>query len=752
MDIAKYTEFRLTLLKSVESLLDVRDHLFNKYKNQLPPIPHALKSSLDLLDIYRSRLEAERLYVAFIGGFSAGKSSIVNAILGDYILPESPEITTAVPTLLQKSPDERNFAVIYYLGKDEIDDLDIMYRREIVAAFNAPHLENLPSRDLIAEIEELAKNGENRTLVNYFKAFVHLRSDRKIEEVPVKRVVSISEAQDIITNEKESVFIDKVLLNINCELPEDVTLVDLPGVSVPNPRHRKVTYHFIEKRAHAVVFVLLALRVFDKDEYEIMQIIRKGDNKIAQKTFWVLNRWDGLTTHEQRIKTDLNFNKAMKEDFGIQEFKYYKTNALYGLLSQIYLRHNKIKDHKLQNHKAEYLLDVKNRYENDHQSALIESQILTLRDDLFDFLNNKIREVTIQSYIENIKNEISDPLYKLMTHVKNDYETYLDNRLDKEMREDIKMQADSKVNDGKIKIKNNLDEMLTDVIMDKLEKFKNSDELQSVREQIRQTISEGPETDAQKAYIEIISQPYRKFPYYFEVETKIIDKLNLLVKQKFIDVTKSNVSTIFNEFVARTFEVIDLLNKEIEYNRVFQENIEQSLDREGFIMTVRGMVDNYARDLDDILIYRRKNPITKWFVQPDLCDRLLDIAKIGYENLNHESNEFQREDLDLKTERIRDLLGNHYIEKADNFYNHVLNQLWAAIKDHLILVRQKLERLLDDEYKQLLVKKLENEIPMKYEEKKNDYSKRCVAVRGIIDELNRTNDYLINVSRQIPAK
>ncbi len=752
MDISKYTEFRLTLLRSVESLLEVKDHLSNKYKNQLPPLPHTLKSSLDLLDIYHSRLQAERLYVAFIGGFSAGKSSIVNAILGDYILPESPEITTAVPTLLQKSPDDRNFAVIYYLSKDEIDDLDIMYRREIATAFSAPHLENLPLRDLITEIEGLAKSGENRTLVNYYKTFSHLRADRKLEDTPQKKVVTITEAQEIITNERESVFIDKVLLNIDCDLPEDVTLVDLPGVSVPNPRHRKVTYHFIEKRAHAVVFVLLAMRVFDKDEYEIMQIIRKGNEKIAQKTFWVLNRWDGLTTHEQRVRTDQNFNKTMREDFGIQEYKYYKTNALYGLLSQLYLRHKKIKDAKLQNHKSEYFLDVKSRYDNDHHSALIESQILLLRDDLFDFLNNKIREVTIQSYIDSLKNEISDPLFKLMTGIKNEYETYLDNKLDKEMREDIKAQAETKVSEGKIRIKQNLDEMLTDVIMDKLEKFKESDELQSVREQIQRTITEGAETDAQRAYIELISQPYRKFPYYFEIETKIIDKLNLLVKQKFIEVTKSNVTMIFNEFVARTFEVIETLNREIEYNRVFQENIEHSLDRDGFVLTVRGMVDNYARDLDDILIYIPKNPILKWFVQPDLCDRLLEIAKIGYESLDHEANEIKKEDLDLKTERIRDLLGNHYIEKADNFYNNVLNQLWAAIKDHLILVRQKLERLLDDEYKQLLMKKLENEIPGKYEEKKNEYSKRCVAVRGIIDELNQTNDYLIHVSRQIPVK
>ncbi len=751
MDTSKYTECRLSLLQSVDMLVEIRERLLGQYNAMLPPLPDKLKSVLESLDKYRSRLDSERLYVAFIGGFSAGKSSIVNAILGDYVLPESPEITTAVPTMLQKSRDGKPYAKVRYLNESEQDALDTMYRCELCSAFNAPHLEQLPLKELIAEIEERAAVGENRTLVHYYKMFATLRKQRKIDPTALEKTVSLAEAQSIITDEKESVFIDKVSLYLPCELPDDVTLVDLPGVSVPNPRHRKVTYHFIEKNAHAVVFVLLALRVFDKDEHEIMQIIRKGDEEVAQKTFWVLNRWDGLTTSEQKNKTDANFNKAMSQDFGIHNYRYYKTNALYGLLSQLYLQNKKVTDPKLRNHKSDYFLDLKNKYQNDHAAALDDSRILRLKQDLFDFLNNRIREVTIQGYISRLKNDINDPLYNLMANVKGEYESYIEDRLDDEMRNEIKSQADEKIRQGKQKIKENLDDMLTDVIMDKLDKFRESDALHSVRDQIQRTITEGPETDAQKAYIEIVSQPYRKFPYYFEIETKIIDKLNLLVKQKFIEVTKINVATIFNDFVLQTHDVIDSLNDEIEFDRIFRGNIDRILDEGGFVLTIQGMVDNYARDLDDILIYKPKRSFAKWWSEPDLCDRLLDIAKIGYDRLHKNTSEIQKEDLEIKTQKIRDLLVDHYIEKANNFYNHVLNQLWTAIKDHLIFVRQKLEGLLDDEYKQLLLKRLENEIPLQYEKKKSDYNKRCLAVRGIIDELNRANERLLDVSRLLPA-
>ncbi|MEW6234014.1 MAG: dynamin family protein [Candidatus Omnitrophota bacterium] len=751
MDISNYTECRLSLLQSVEKLLDIREDLKSKYLAAFPSLPDKLKSALDSLDKHRTRMKSERLYVAFIGGFSAGKSSLVNAILGDYILPEAPEITTTVPTFLQRSANGGNHVEIHYLNKDEIDNLDFMYRKELIAAFNAPSFENMPYQNLISEIDGRASDGENRTLVQYFKNFNNLKNQRKALQNPPVKSASLDEARELIANEKESVFIDRVVLNIACDLPEDVTFVDLPGVSVPNPRHRKVTYHFIEKKAHAVVFVLLALRVFDKDEHEIMQIIRKGDEGVAQKTFWVLNRWDGLTTDEQRQRTDRNFNRAMKDDFGINDYKYFKTNALYGLLAQMRLQDIPIADPRLGNHEIQYRQDLQTRYQGNHHLVLEDSQILELKDSLFDFLNNKIRDVTIQSYVSQLRNNICDPLYQLSTNVKKDYESYLDSRIDKDLKNDIKTQADLKVAESKTLIKENIDAMLTDVIMDKLEKFKNSDELQSVRGHILDTITQGLETDAQQAYIEIVSQPYRKFPYYFEIETKIIDKLNLLVKQKFIEVTKANVSAIFDEFVIKTNAVIESLNRDIEFDRLFQENIDSILDKQGFVTTIRGIVDNYARDLDDILVYKPKSVWTKWLRPLDLCDKLLDIAKVGYDRLHSSQNEIQKEDLHRKTQKIRELLGAHYIEKADKFYNHVLTHLWTAIKDHLIIVRGKLEEMLDDDYKQLLLKRLENELPSQYEEKKKEFNKRCLLVRELLDELNCVNDNISRVRSQVYA-
>src|SRR5205814_1209816 len=84
---------------------------------------------------------------------------------------------------------------------------------------------------------------------------------------PRGRVVraAIPEAQAKIRDETEAMFLDRVELRVRApELPEDVVLVDLPGISVPNPRHRAVTRRFVREEAHALVFVLMATRLFDR--------------------------------------------------------------------------------------------------------------------------------------------------------------------------------------------------------------------------------------------------------------------------------------------------------------------------------------------------------------------------------------------------------------------------------------------------------------------------------------------------------
>jgi ribosome biogenesis GTPase A len=64
------------------------------------------------------RLEQEEFPVAFLGSFSAGKSTIINAIFEREILPEAVDSTTAFPTIIRKG--EEDGAIISHIPHPQL--------------------------------------------------------------------------------------------------------------------------------------------------------------------------------------------------------------------------------------------------------------------------------------------------------------------------------------------------------------------------------------------------------------------------------------------------------------------------------------------------------------------------------------------------------------------------------------------------------------------------------------------------------
>src|SRR5207245_2714466 len=128
--------------------------------------------------------------------------------------------------------------------------------------FHVPQMANAPVSELLQTVRPMANEGRGRRLVDQFQVYQEHANRRELGARGQVRSVGIAEAQDKIRHETEAMFLDRVLIRIkDTELPDDVVLVDLPGVSVPNPRHREVTFRFVKQEAHAIVFVLMATRL-----------------------------------------------------------------------------------------------------------------------------------------------------------------------------------------------------------------------------------------------------------------------------------------------------------------------------------------------------------------------------------------------------------------------------------------------------------------------------------------------------------
>jgi len=531
MNPEAYQETRKSILTSINRLRSIRDDITTYDASFVTNLPADVRHRMLTLDRESLRLRNPDLMIAFVGGFSAGKSSLVNAFLGRYLLPESTKITTAVPTFIRSTAGEEG-AELHYLNEAEFNSLGEMYRSELAAIFSMPELRSMPFKSLVEQVTPLVHDGRGQRLFEHFQRYQKNRHQPQIE--PRGKVVSVplSDAHAKIRDETEAMFLDRVVVKVkSTEIPKDIVLVDLPGVSVQNPRHRQITFKFIQQDAHAVVFVLMSTRLFDKDEMEVVEIFRAGETRIVDKTFWVLNRWDALSPQQQR-QTLTDFDAKMIE-FGLPAAaRCYRTNALHGLLSQLSIRDQSPDDPALQPHVKDYEEALRTHYDGSHETAFRESQIPQLQEQVLGFLNRELRQTTLTSAVENCRSGFSVPLPYHLRRAQDKDDALIRDELSRQQKEAASQCIDERFTERVNRIQVQLKELRNDVAVKRSDILR--ERTKELVEKLRAKIEDGTETDAYQVYQDIIAgRELRKYPYHFEIEMYIVDNLNAMLKQSF---------------------------------------------------------------------------------------------------------------------------------------------------------------------------------------------------------------------------
>ena len=377
MTPAQYHARWAELLAHVDRLRAARDALAAHDPDVPAALPPPARAALAGLDPAAERLRTPDLAVAVVGGFSAGKSTLVNALLGRALLPEAPGVTTAAPTVVRATGGD-DAADLHFLPPAGLDALAGLFRAELAAALARPDL--AAARAAATD----PAGGRARGLAGRFARFLTDRAARPPgPRGPVR--VSLAEAARAARDEAGGLFLDRVEVRARgTPLPPDIALVDLPGVGGPNPRHRAVAREYVASAAHAVVFVLLAARPFDRDEAELADLARAGDARAGGAVFWVLNRWDALSPGQQ-TQAAAGFDAALA-GFGVRAARPpARTNALHGLLAQVAARGDAggAADPGLGAHLRDYAAALPGRYGGCHLAALRASGVPALRADLF---------------------------------------------------------------------------------------------------------------------------------------------------------------------------------------------------------------------------------------------------------------------------------------------------------------------------------------------------------------------------------
>jgi len=207
-----------------------------------------------LLDL-KERINEGRFHLAVLGQFKRGKSTFLNALLGEALLPTSVVPLTMIPTFIKLGPVRR--AVIYYQDQNKKTD-------EIQA--DEPEQLNAFLRKFVTEVE----NPKNRL---------------GISQVEVFHPASI--------------------------LRNSVVLIDTPGIGSTLKHNTEATLNFLPQ-CDAALFLVSADPPITDTEVKFLKEVRSK----VPRLFFVLNKIDYLSG-EDKDKALEFFRRVLAEQAGI---------------------------------------------------------------------------------------------------------------------------------------------------------------------------------------------------------------------------------------------------------------------------------------------------------------------------------------------------------------------------------------------------------------------------------------------------
>jgi len=236
------------------------------------------------------RLENSLFTVALFGAFSAGKSSLANALLGDMALPVSPNPTTAaINKILPPTPDFPHGTVRVKLKTvlDLTSDLLVS-----LAMFNLTANSLQEALLKVQVLDSLHSGPEAKPHLSFLKAVAQGLPDYQ-ERLGRELVVDFPAFREFVVQEHKACLLEWIELYYDCPLTElGVILVDTPGSNSTNSRHTGVAFDYI-KNADAVLFVTYFNNAFCKADAQFLsQLGKVKDSFELDKMFFLVNASD----------------------------------------------------------------------------------------------------------------------------------------------------------------------------------------------------------------------------------------------------------------------------------------------------------------------------------------------------------------------------------------------------------------------------------------------------------------------------
>ncbi|MGG3469582.1 dynamin family protein [Neobacillus pocheonensis] len=318
------------------------------------------------LDEKADRLNNKGFTVALFGAFSAGKSSFANALMGEKVLPVSPNPTTAAINKIKPVTAEYPHGTVLVKFKEKTTMLDDVNRSLKVFEYHADNFTEAAKR--IDQI--LLKDHQTGVLEKTHFAFLQAFNkgyDLFVDHLGKIKKTDLNDFHEFVAQEEKSCYVEWIELYYDCELTrKGITLVDTPGADSINARHTGVAFDYI-KNSDAILFVTYYNHAFSKADREfLIQLGRVKESFQMDKMFFLINAID-LAENEAEKVAVASYVEEQLVKYGIRNPHLYSLSSLQALA------------------------------EKTNQSQHPSSGMAIFEDAFYQFISNDLTEMTISS-------------------------------------------------------------------------------------------------------------------------------------------------------------------------------------------------------------------------------------------------------------------------------------------------------------------------------------------------------------------
>ncbi|SDL92823.1 dynamin family protein [Bacillus sp. OK048] len=305
----------------------------NQSAKLIDSLPGFKKLSKELED-KAERLENKGFTVALFGAFSAGKSSFANALIGEKVLPVSPNPTTAAINKIKPVTEKYQHGTVLVKFKEQnamLEDVNRSLKLFDLQSSNLETAANEIDKVMLEKGQEGISEKTHYAFLQAFKTGFHLHG----KQLGSILETDLNEFADFVALEEKSCFVEWIELYYDCELTrKGITLVDTPGADSINARHTGVAFDYI-KNSDAILFVTYYNHAFSKADREfLIQLGRVKESFQLDKMFFIINAID-LAENEEEKDTVADYVTEQLIKYGIRNPHLYPLSSLLALKEKL---------------------------------------------------------------------------------------------------------------------------------------------------------------------------------------------------------------------------------------------------------------------------------------------------------------------------------------------------------------------------------------------------------------------------------